>query len=84
MALCESMGNWTFQVFGERFQNCGDTFPVGRQKDGNSCGICVINAMESAILGTPLFTHADRYCLRLRYFVTILKHILGHVRKPVP
>jgi hypothetical protein len=74
------VGGWCFQVFGEQFKDCGEAFAIGEQDDGYSCGICVINAMESAILGTPLFTHEARYRLRVQCFVTIVRYLVEHVR----
>jgi len=61
------LARWLSIVFGVGFKDLGNTFLIGRQKDGHSCGICVINAIEHAIFGVPLFTDKDRNVLRVRY-----------------
>lgn len=58
----------------------GNTLPIGQQKDGHSCGICVVNAIEHAMSDVPLFTDADRYHLRIWYFVEAVKYLLNNVR----
>ena len=62
-------------VFGAKFEDLGNALPIGRQSDGHSCGICVVNAVEHAIFGAPLFIDRNRYNLRTRYFVEAVKYL---------
>lgn len=70
---------WLSSGFGGRFKDFGNTLPTGRQTDGHSCGVCVINAMEHAIFGVPLFADRDHYRLHVRYFVGVTKYLLDNV-----
>lgn len=72
--------NWLEVAFGVSFKDMGNTLPIGRQKDGHSCGICVVNAIEHAMFDVPLFTDTDRYHLRIWYFVEAVKYLLNNVR----
>lgn len=67
-------------MYGFPFRDEGRSLPIGRQDDGYSCGICVINAMEHAVFAAGLFTPAKRHSLRVRYFTEIARHLLGEVR----
>ena len=73
------LANWLHVAFGAPFEDLGNTLPIGRQDDRHSCGICVVNAIEHAIFGVPLFTDRDRYCLHIQYFVEAVKHLLDNV-----
>ncbi|KAF9641889.1 hypothetical protein BDM02DRAFT_3194339, partial [Thelephora ganbajun] len=70
------LANWLNVAFGALFEDLGSTLPIGRQSDGHSCGICVINAMEHAMFGVPLFTDKNRYSLRIQYFVEAVKYLM--------
>lgn len=70
---------WLEVVFRALFKDLGNAFLIGQQEDGESCGICVINAIEHAMFGVPLFTDEDRYALRVRYFVEVVKYLLDNV-----
>jgi hypothetical protein len=80
--LRKRLSTWLTHVFGGSFKDLGSTLSIGKQNDEHSCGICVINAMEHAVLNTALFTHEDRYTLRIRYFVELAEYVLRNVRKP--
>jgi hypothetical protein len=71
--------NWLDATFGAPFKDLGGTFLIGRQKDGHSCGICVVNSIEHAMFGVPLFTDKDRHTLRIQYFVEAVKYLLDNV-----
>jgi len=72
--------NWLGTAFRVPFKDLGGTLPIGRQEDGYSCGVCVINAVEHAMFGVPLFTDKDRHALRVQYFVDAVKYLLENVR----
>jgi len=78
--ICRGLESWLSVVFEVQFKDLGNTLPTGRQTDGHSCGICVINAIEHAIFGVPLFTDRDRYRLRIQYFVEATEYLLNNVR----
>jgi hypothetical protein len=65
--------------FHRSFKNLGQILPIGTQQDGISCGICVLSALEHALLDVPLFTHDRRNLLRIRYFMDIAELLLDHV-----
>jgi hypothetical protein len=72
--------HWLPKVFQQQkgrkaFTDLAMTLPIGSQLDGYSCGVCVINAMECAVLGAALFDHKDRYALRVRYFVDMVTYL---------
>jgi len=77
--ISRGLENWLSAMFGVQFEDQGNTLPTGRQTDGHSCGVCVINAMEHAIFGVPLFADRDRYRLRVQYFVEAAKYLLNNV-----
>jgi hypothetical protein len=78
--ICRGLEGWLNVTFGAGFKDLGKTLPIGRQADSYSCGICVINAIEHAMFGVPLFTDSDRHHLRIQYFVGAVKHLLNDVR----
>ena len=67
---------WTEAVFGSKFAPRGKALTVGRQADQHSCGVSVINAINSAMHGGRLFTHPDRFMHRLVYFIDAAKYLL--------
>lgn len=71
--------NWLDAGFGAPYKDMGNTFLIGKQEDGHSCGICVVNAIEHGMFGVPLFTNKDRYALRVQYFVGVVKYLLDNV-----
>ena len=73
---------WLERAFGGQFVDKGNSLPIGWQRDDSSCGICVLNAMEHAAFGVPLFQHEDRFGLRIRYFVVMARYALGQVGGP--
>lgn len=78
--LRRGLENWLTTAFGASFKDLGNLLPIGRQEDGHSCGVCVINATEHAIFGVPLFTDKDRYALHVRYFIKVIGYLLDNVR----
>lgn len=80
--LLRGLENWLVTAFKVPFKDLGNTFPIGRQEDGHSCGICVINAIEHAMFGVPLFIDKNRYAFRVQYFVKAIKYLLDNVRVP--
>ena len=70
--------NWLGVVFEVPFKDVGNTFPIGRQEDGHSCGICIVNAIESAMFRVPLFTDKDCYALCVQYFVDAVEYLLDN------
>lgn len=77
--ICRGLDRWTNTDFHRSFKNLGESLPIGTQQDGISCGICVLNALEHALLNVPLFTHNRRNLLRVEHFAKIAKFLLGHV-----
>lgn len=77
--LCTGLARWLNQVFNRKFEDLGRRLPTGRQADSNSCGICVLNAMECLVIGGTLFTQEEAIALRTRYFSEIVEHLLEHV-----
>lgn len=74
------LDKWLKAIFGVRFTDRGQTFAVGTQEDGHSCGICVINSLEHELFGAALFTHSSRNALRIHYFTEVIKFLLKEVR----
>jgi len=68
--ICRGLNNWLNATLGVESEDLGDTLPTGRQMDRHSCGVCVINVMEHAVFGVPLFMDRDHYRLRIQCFVT--------------
>ena len=77
--LRREMADWLRVLFGEAFKDRGATLAIGKQKDGYSCGPCVLNAIEHAILEAPLFTHESSHSLRAAYFVRLMGYLLKDV-----
>lgn len=77
--ICRGLEHWTSTLFYRKFNNCGQILPIGVQRDGISCGICVLNALEHVLFGAPLFTQKRRNFLRVQYFTDIAKSLLDHV-----
>ena len=74
-ALHQGLCQWLGSAY--KSENAG--FAIGKQQDRSSCGVCVLNAMEHAMLGTALFTHANRSLVRMGLFVKLAAHLLGKV-----
>ena len=77
--ICRGLDRWTSTLFHRTFRNCGQILTIGVQRDGISCRICVLNALEHALFGVPLFTQKRRNFLRVQYFTDIAKSLLDHV-----
>lgn len=74
---------------GFKLTDIGNVLAIGEQVDTNSCGICVLNAIEHAIFGHSLFQYATRHEHRLRYFLAAFQYsankVGGHIpRDPFP
>ena len=78
--IYSGLENWLKAIFNTPLKNKGATFLIGTQKDGHSCGICVINSLDHEMFGTALFKHDDRNILRIRYFTEAMKYLLKEVR----
>lgn len=74
------LSKWLKAVFGTSFRDVGRTFAIGKQEDGHSCAICIINSIEHELFGTTLFTHSSRNILRIHYFIKAMKLLLKEVR----
>ena len=74
------LAKWLKAIFGKNFKDEGSTFAIGKQEDGHSCGICVINSFEHELFGNALFEHSSRNLLRIRYFTESMKFLLTNVR----
>jgi hypothetical protein len=70
---------WTTTSFHGSFKNLGQTLPIGTQQDGTSCGVCVLNTLEHALLDTHLFTHGRWNVLRVQYFTDIVNLLFDRV-----
>ena len=79
--IYQGLSKWLKAVFGTSFRDGGRTFAIGKQEDGHSCGICVINSIEHELFGTALFTHSSRNILRIHYFTEVIRFLLREVRK---
>jgi len=71
---------WLKAIFRVHFKDKGQTFEIGKQEDGHSCGICVVNSLEHELFGAALFTHSNRNVLRIHYFMEVTKFLLKEVR----
>ena len=78
-ALSRKLIKWLNDVFGPRFTLRTEPLPTGRQQDGYSCGVCVMNAMEHAAFNITLFTPKDRHRLRIRYFIHFVRFLYDDV-----
>ena len=71
-------------MFNKMLCNTGRTLAVGRQEDGSSCGICVVNAIEHHMFKTPIFTHSKCNSLRAEYFTKVIEFLVTGVRTMSP
>ena len=79
MDLQKGLRRWLRLVDDPSYNSGGPRFPIGRQNDGNSCGICVLNAMDHAMFGADLFTHEGRHLVRMDLFRRIARFLLLRV-----
>jgi hypothetical protein len=77
--LQAGLRKWVRLAFGKTVIGKGRKFSTGKQDDGNSCGICVLNAMDHAMIGTPLFRHETREATRMDLFLRMINYLLEHV-----
>ena len=70
---------WLNPIYDTVFICRGWTVPIGNQDDGSSCGACVLNAIDHAIFGTPLFTPNDRHLVRMGLFAKVVGRLLDTV-----
>ena len=59
--------------------NGGRRFKIGRQADGGSCGVCILNAMDHSMFKTEIFTHQCRALVRMELFSKLVQHLLENV-----
>ena len=78
--IYSGLEKWLRAMFNIPFKVKGTTFAIGKQDDGHSCGICVINSLEHDLFGTVLFTYSNRNILRICYFTEAIKFLLKGVR----
>ena len=74
------LADWLGVVFGRQFTLLSSPLPIGKQGDYDSCGICVMNAIEHAVFGVPLFTERQWHQHRVRYFVEFMAYLIKVVR----
>jgi hypothetical protein len=73
---------WLEQTFGRQFVDNANTVQIGVQGDSNSCGVCVLNAIEHAANPVhPLFTHGQRHAHRMRYFIAAMQYVHEEVSR---
>ena len=61
-SLHNGMRKWLrWKYDDDSFKSDKKRFPIRKQEDGSSCGIAVLNAMETAMLGTLIFKHVKRH-----------------------
>jgi len=78
--VSQGIMRWGEVMFKTPLRGAGKTLEIGRQQDGDSCGICVVNSIEHHMFGTPLFTHNKRDTLRIYYFTKAAEFLLDSVR----
>ena len=71
-ALHQGLCKW----LGSIYKSKDASFTIGKQQDRSSCGVCMLNAMEHAMLGIALFTHADRILVCMGLFIKLATHLL--------
>ena len=77
--ICRGLDRWMSVCFSNTFKNCGQVLPIGTQLDGTSCGVCVLNSLEHALLDIRLFTHKHRDDLRVQCFTKIMSLLIDQV-----
>lgn len=70
---------WLDSQFLWKWMNKGGILPIGKQLDGNSCAICVLNAIAHALLKTPLWHQSRAMSERADWFVKLAKRHLDEV-----
>jgi hypothetical protein len=80
--LDAALREWLEPALGAEFEGNGRTLPIGSQNDGNSCGVCVLNAIDHAIFGTALFRPGDRHLVRMNLFAMLAGHLRETVGAP--
>ena len=80
--VCDNITAWLALAFKRKFSISTQALPIGRQKDGHSCGIFVMNAIEHAIRNVPLLTPEGWRGWRVSYFLTLTRYVLERVRQP--
>ena len=77
----QGLKNWLEQTFGRAFTDNRNTVQIGQQGDTNSCGICVLNAIEHNVNPAhPLFKSDQRHAHRMRYFIAAMQRLHDEVR----
>ncbi len=71
--LVKGLCSWMRKELGQPIKDGGDNLPHGRQQDGYSCGICVVNTFAHALFNDKLFTHESRFLLRVEYFLVLAR-----------
>ncbi|KAF7967018.1 hypothetical protein HWV62_36215, partial [Athelia sp. TMB] len=59
--------------FEGRWKEKGNTLPIGKQHDSNSCGLCVINTFACAIFGDQMWTQSRATLERAKWFSVLAK-----------
>lgn len=79
LKICRGLDCWMVINFHSLFKNLGPVLSIGTQKDGISCRVCALNALEHVLFDTCLFTHDCHIVLQIQYFTDIMKLLLDRV-----
>ena len=77
------LSRWLDGTLKTEFKAQGAAVPIGKQTDGDSCGICVLNAMDHAMVGTELFNQRAGHLVRMDLFTRTMRHLLEKVSLPL-
>lgn len=73
--LVSHIQSWLRKEFKGPFTYLGATLPIGRQKDGVSCIMSAVNAVEHGVFDDPLWAPARRTAYRVDWFMTLIQMV---------
>jgi hypothetical protein len=75
----KAVRRWLESQFDGKWNDMGDSLPIGIQYDGNSCAICAINAIAYAVFKDRLWEQKRAGIERTKWFVAVAKQHMDDV-----
>jgi len=75
----KAVRRWLESQFDGKWNDMGDSLPIGIQYDGNSCAICAINAIAYAVFKDQLWEQKRAGIERTKWFVAVAKQHMDDV-----
>lgn len=80
--LKQWLDGWYTQWNATEWQPLEGTVRIGQQNDQDSCGVCVLNAMDFAMKRAALFKSETMHLIRMDLFTKVVSYLVDYVCIP--